>query len=174
MQLLKMRNCIVVFLLFVSPLVLTSCGGGTSEKEQTSSQQNGSESEVSEEIDALANPMDQKGVGPIDNIELDPTIDQPLADEGKVIFEQYCAACHKIDERFVGPPLKEVTTRRSPEWIMNMILNPEVMVKEDPIAKELLKEYLSPMANQNLTEEQARSILEYFRTLSEVDSLNYG
>src|SRR5690606_8398542 len=146
----------------------------TSEKEQTSSQQNESEPEVSEEIDALANPMDQKGVGPIDNIDLDPTIDQQLADEGKVVFEQYCAACHKIDERFVGPPLKEVTTRRSPEWIMNMILNPEVMVKEDPIAKELLKEYLSPMANQNLTEEQARSILEYFRTLSEVDSLNYG
>ena len=47
------------------------------------------------------------------------------------------------------------------------------MVKEDPIAKQLLQEYLSPMANQNLTEEQARSIPEYFRTLSEVDCLNH-
>ena len=32
------------------------------------------------------------------------------------------------------------------------------------IAKDLLAEYLAPMANQNLTETEARQILEYFRT----------
>ncbi len=49
---------------------------------------------------------------------------------------------------------------------MNMILNPEEMVFKDPIAKKLLAEYnFAPMANQNLTEDQARKILEYFRTL---------
>ena len=49
---------------------------------------------------------------------------------------------------------------------MNMILDPEGMVNNDPLAKQLLLEYNgSPMANQNLTEDEARSILEYFRTL---------
>ena len=49
---------------------------------------------------------------------------------------------------------------------MNMILNPDVMVNEDPLAKDLLMEFNgSPMANQNLTEDEARAILEYFRTL---------
>ena len=49
---------------------------------------------------------------------------------------------------------------------MNMILNPEQMVKEDATARKLLMEYNgAPMANQNLTEEQARQVLEYFRTL---------
>ena len=43
-----------------------------------------------------------------------------------------------------------------------MILNPDEMVKENQAAKELLMEYISPMANQSLTEEEARSILEYF------------
>jgi cytochrome c len=39
-------------------------------------------------------------------------------------------------------------------------------VKEDPIAKKLLVEYnMSPMANQNLSEADARAVLEYFRTL---------
>ena len=61
--------------------------------------------------------------------------------------------------------LAGVTQRRSPEWIMNMILNPEEMVANDPIAKELLVEYNSPMANQSLTEEEARGILEFFRTI---------
>ena len=56
--------------------------------------------------------------------------------------------------------------RRSPEWTMNMILNPEEMVKKDPLAKELLIKFNgSPMANQNLTEDEARQVLEYFRTL---------
>ena len=56
--------------------------------------------------------------------------------------------------------------RRSPEWIMNMILNPEEMMAKDPIALKLLAAYnFAPMANQSLTEEEAREILEYFRTL---------
>jgi cytochrome c len=63
-----------------------------------------------------------------------------------------------------------VTDRRTPEWIMNMILNPEVMVAENPIAKKLLAEYLSPMANQSLTESEARAILEYFRTKTSSDT----
>ncbi len=49
---------------------------------------------------------------------------------------------------------------------MNMILNPENMTKEDPIAKKLLQEYNGvQMTNQNLTQEEARAVLEYFRTL---------
>ena len=47
-----------------------------------------------------------------------------------------------------------------------MILDPEKMVQEDPIAKQLLIDFNgSPMANQNLTDEEARAVLEYFRTL---------
>ena len=47
-----------------------------------------------------------------------------------------------------------------------VILNPEQMIKEDPIAKKLLMEFNgSPMANQNLTQDEARQVLEYFRTL---------
>ena len=58
--------------------------------------------------------------------------------------------------------------RRSPEWIMNMILNPQEMVEKDRCAKDLLVEFNgAAMANQNLTREQARDILEYFRTLKD-------
>ena len=40
------------------------------------------------------------------------------------------------------------------------------MVKKDPLAKQLLIEFNgSPMANQNLDKDQARAIVEYFRTL---------
>lgn len=105
-----------------------------------------------------------KGVGPIEMLELSEEIDAELASAGQEQFEQLCSACHKFDERYVGPGLLGVTERRSPEWIMNMILNPDVMIMEDETAYNLFAEYMTPMANQGLTEEQARAILEYFRS----------
>jgi cytochrome c len=108
---------------------------------------------------------DGKGVGPVKNLELAAEIDQQLALEGQEIFESMCSACHKIDKRYIGPAIKGVTDRRKPEWIMNMILNPNEMVMKDPQAKQLLAEFSAPMADQNLTEDQARKVLEYFRTL---------
>ncbi len=106
------------------------------------------------------------GIGPIKELKLGP-IDQSLVKKGKEIFESKCAACHKFDEKYVGPPLRGVTKRRKPEWIMNIILNPSEMIQKDPIAKELLAEYLTPMPFQNVSEEDARAILEYLRSVDE-------
>lgn len=107
--------------------------------------------------------LSDKGVGPVKSITLG-AIDATMVAEGKTLYKNKCSACHKIKKRFVGPAMKGVTQRRSPEWIMNMILNPEVMVVENATAKKLLEEYNAPMANQSLTEKEARAILEYFRT----------
>ena len=155
---------ILPFLLMLALIIVSCDGKKTSEQQET-------DNEEDEIVEQLADPMQNKGIGPIDEVELGP-VDNAMAAEGEKIFQEYCSACHKVEERYIGPPLKEVTARRSPEWIMNMIMNPEQMVKEDPIAKELLKEYLSPMANQNISEEQARKILEYFRTLSETQEVD--
>ena len=108
--------------------------------------------------------MNDKGVGPVTSLELGE-LDTALAGKGKAAYKSNgCTACHKISKRFVGPALKGVTQRRSPEWIMNMILDPEGMVENNVAARELLAEYSAPMANQNVSEEDARAILEYFRT----------
>lgn len=108
-------------------------------------------------------PMMNKGVGPIKKMKLE-AIDPAMAALGKTIFEAKCTACHKMDKKYIGPALVGITERRTPEWIMNMILNPEKMIMEDPIAKELLMEFSAPMANQNLRQDEARKVLEYFRT----------
>ncbi|GAB4378699.1 MAG: hypothetical protein Kow0075_08870 [Salibacteraceae bacterium] len=135
-------------------VTMTHCGGG-----ETNSEVQAEPIEIYKPK-AKASPY---GVGPLQQEMALTAIDLELAAQGEEIFNQMCTACHKMDVRHVGPPLGEVVERRNPAWIMNMILNPENMVKEDPIAKDLLAEYLSPMANQNLTEEQARAVLEYFR-----------
>jgi cytochrome c1 len=149
-----MKLKVFVVALFVA--LVSSCGSDGKKEEKTSKP-------VVEEKKVEVDPMDDKGIGPISSITL-AEIDEAMAAEGKELFKLKCSACHKMTKRFVGPALEGITERRSPEWIMNMILNPEVMVAENPIAKQLLAEYLAPMANQGLVEKEARLILEYFRT----------
>ncbi|OFX94524.1 MAG: hypothetical protein A2X04_06520 [Bacteroidetes bacterium GWF2_41_9] len=105
-----------------------------------------------------------KGIGPVTSISLGG-INQSMVDQGIELFNAKCSSCHKPLVKYVGPAPLGVLNRRDPEWVMNMILNPNVMVENDAVAKELLKRYLAPMANQNLTQDEARKILEYFRTL---------
>lgn len=110
--------------------------------------------------------LDNKGVGPIKSLEFPADIDAEMAARGEAKFNSICVACHMVDQRMIGPAMKGVYERRSPEWVMNMILNPDGMLREDPIAKALLKEYNNAiMLNQNLTEEEARDVAEYLRTL---------
>lgn len=158
----------------VFSLLLLSCGGKEEKKKESFSIERAkTTTEKPKEVPvADATPASQridlvnKGVGPIKSVVLSPEIDQALAAEGKTVYNQMCMACHKPDKKFIGPAPKGVLERRTPEWVMNMILNPEVMIKEDPLAKDLLQEFNgAPMANQHLTEAQARTVLEYFRTL---------
>jgi len=120
-----------------------------------------SDVKASERVD-----LTSKGVGPITSVTLESEVNMEMAAEGETVYNQMCLACHRIGKKFIGPAPNGILERRTPEWVMNMILAPEQMVKDDPLAKELLIEFNgSPMANQNLTEEQARAVLEYFRTL---------
>lgn len=138
-------------------MMFASCGGGEAKQEGPAAK---AESMVKKEA-----PAKDLGIGPVKSVDVSGPVDDALAATGMETFEAKCTACHKIGKRFVGPDLTEVVSRREPEWIMNMILNPEGMVAENETAKALLAEYLSPMANQSLTEDEARSILEYFRSL---------
>ncbi|QHI36921.1 hypothetical protein IMCC3317_22910 [Kordia antarctica] len=110
--------------------------------------------------------LENKGVGKVKSLTLDATIDDAMAERGAALFKTNCTACHKTNKRFIGPNPTGIMERRSPEWIMNMILDPKLMTEEDQCAKDLLVEFNgAAMANQNMTEAQARDILEYFRTL---------
>lgn len=143
-----------------------ACGGKQEKKD--SKKANQSQTEVSSQAESSGVPvdMDNKGIGPIKELKFDEEINQELASKGEAKFNMICTACHMTDQRMIGPAMTGIYDRRSPEWVMNMLLNPDGMLEEDPIAKALLKEYNNMvMTNQNLSEEDAREIAEYLRTL---------
>ena len=161
---MKNRN----FILILSMAILTACGGNQNNGKSESST-DASESKPATPMtleEAEKNWETDMGVGPVSSLELPAEIDAELAAKGEEIYGAKCTACHKSDKSFIGPAPKGILTRRTPAWIMNMILNPDEMVQKNDIAKQLLIKFNgSPMANQNLTEEEARAVVEYFRTL---------
>ncbi|MBI5648454.1 MAG: c-type cytochrome [Ignavibacteriae bacterium] len=104
--------------------------------------------------------------GKIQNVELASVVDAPLAKKGEKIFKVICTACHKYDQRYVGPAIGSVFNRRTPEYIMNMILDTEVMLQKDDTARCLLQTYLVKMPNAQVNETDARSVLEHLRDIA--------
>lgn len=147
----------VLVLIATLALGLAAC-----EKARNNSSWSTAESPVAVSTDLVPGAHPSRGVGPISHVDV-ASLDPARAAEGAELFKTRCSACHKVEERYIGPALAGVTKRRQPEWILNMILKPELMLKEDPVAVELLATYLTPMANQNLTQREAESILVYFR-----------
>ena len=156
-----------LLLLTVMGLFIASCGGKKEDKKE-GFEVNRTKKEDAKEVASEGIPvdLDNKGIGPIKELSFDGEIDAEMAARGEAKFNAICVACHMVEQRMIGPAMKGVYERRSPEWVMNMMLNPDGMLKDDPIAKALLKEYNNAiMLNQNLTEDEARDLAEYLRTL---------
>lgn len=146
-----------VSIFFVLAFLAFACGS-KSDSENTSGTSPKPQSMVADP----APTDDGKGIGEVKEVALNSPLNPKMVADGKAVYEMKCAACHKLtDQRVVGPGWKNITERRKPEWIMNMTLNVEVMLEQDPVAREMLKECLVRMPNQNLSREDARDVLEF-------------
>ncbi|MCO4293946.1 cytochrome c [Solitalea sp. MAHUQ-68] len=152
--------------LTIVSLFLASCGGSQNNTDSNQTAENTeattTESSAAAAVDTKAH-SDSKGVGKFTEVKIE-ALNTDLAKNGETVFTAKCSACHKTtDQKVVGPGLKGVTERRTPEWIMNMITNPTEMTKSDPVAKALLEEHLTQMTFQNVTDDETRQILEFLR-----------
>ena len=156
------------FFIVIFAYITVSCGGDTKEKKSNYIKINSYESNESNtstlNLSSIKIDLNNKGIGPIKDLDLATEIDQSLVTDGNNLYKKMCITCHRAQKKFTGPPLSGILERRSPEWVMNMILNPDVMTKKDPIANELSKaNFGAPMIKQYLSENDARAILEFLR-----------
>jgi hypothetical protein len=105
-----------------------------------------------------------KGIGRFKEVKLTHPLDEDMIAKAELIYNAKCFACHKLtSEKLVGPGWKGVTDRRAPEWIMNFITNTQVMLDKDLVAQSVMVTCVVRMPNQDLTDEQARQMLEFMR-----------
>ena len=143
---------------------IISCGGD--KKTDSVPTESGTETAATAENTADASSYDpNRGLGKHEKIDVSG-FDPALAAAGKGIAEVKCTSCHKpTEEKLVGPGWKGVTTRQTPEWIMNFISNPDPMIDVDPELQKQLELCLVRMPNQGLADNEAREILEYMREI---------
>ena len=148
----------IVILLMTFTLYI-SCG------KKESSDNDFSKPEATETTSSDPSSYDPKrGEGKFDKVDLATTLDQAMAAKGEEVSGVKCTSCHKMtDEKLVGPGWKGVTERRTPQWIMNFITNPDPMIDKDPEVQAQLEICLVRMPNQGISDEEARGILEYMR-----------
>lgn len=147
---------------------LFSCGGDkkTDSIPTSTTTETTAEASRAEATTADGNTYDpNRGLGKHDNIDVSK-FDPAMAATGKKLAEVKCTSCHKpTEEKLVGPGWLGVTKRKSPEWIMNFISNPDPMIDVDPELQKQLELCLVRMPNQGLADNEAREILEYMREI---------
>lgn len=153
---------LTVLATIVIAAIFSSCGGETSKSTETKTAQEPAESMVADP--EAYDPKRGEGKFTAESLALTDKLDEAKAKTGEDISGVKCTSCHKMtDEKLVGPGWKDVTNRRTPEWIMNFITNPDPMLDKDPEAQAMLELCLVRMPNQSLTDDDARAILEFMR-----------
>jgi cytochrome c551/c552 len=142
-------------------LFFAACGGSDNKDNATATEPQSTEATAETENPAY-DP--NRGEGKFHDVQLSDKLDAAMAAKGEKIAELKCQSCHKMtDERLVGPGWKGVTSRHKPEWIMNFMTNTDEMIDKDPKAQAMLEICMVRMPNQNLSDTDAREILEFMR-----------
>jgi len=160
-----MKNLLIVCSLALS---LSACGDG-GKKDTTATSPASTAADSGGEM--MANPGSSnpsydpnRGEGKFKDVQLPDKLDPAMAAKGEKIADLKCISCHKLtDEKLVGPGWKGVTTRHKPEWIMNFVTNTDAMIDKDPKAQAMLEICMVRMPNQNLSDDDARNLLEFMR-----------
>jgi len=167
-----MKKIIITFsLIFSLGLFLAACGGSgenntsSNSPADTSTAQAETSAPASANTDTSTSKYDPtRGEGKFHDVKLSANLDSKMAEDGDKIYELKCSSCHKLTgERLVGPGWKGVTSRHNPAWILNFVTNTDDMIDKDPKAQAMLEICMVRMPNQNLSDDQAREILEFMR-----------
>ncbi len=153
-----MKKFIVAFTIIA---FAAACGGNASPDKTASDSE--------KKADDVGDYDPHRGEGKFTKVELSPTLDVAKVELGNKVAAVKCMSCHKpTDEKLVGPGWAGVTTRHTPEWIMNFITNTDAMIDKDPKMQAQLEICLVRMPNQSLSDDDARNLYEYMRKIDGV------
>jgi hypothetical protein len=109
------------------------------------------------------NAADLPLISKTESFAVSEEVDVTRAIAGKILFDKHCIACHAMDKQVIGPALGDVASIRSSSWLTDMISEPDSMLKHDPIARQLLKEFNNIRMTPSVTREEALSLVEFLK-----------
>lgn len=84
---------------------------------------------------------------------------------GADLFNNNCAACHKIDQDLVGPALKGISDRRDEAWLIKWVRNSQAMIASgDQYAVDLFNKWNKvAMPSYDWSDEEIKAVLAYVK-----------
>jgi len=108
-----------------------------------------------------ADEAEAPAVTPAEAIDISTLTGDAARGEG-LFASRGCIGCHTIGGgRLAGPDLEGVTERRERDWIFAMIINPDSMIKNDEVARELFAEYMTAMLSVGVNHQEAADLHAY-------------
>lgn len=87
---------------------------------------------------------------------------------GRQLFNEKCFVCHTIGRGGrIGPDLEGVTERRTREWLVDWIMEPQEMARTDTLGQRIASEFEGQMVSMSLEEVQVHQLLDYIAAVSE-------
>lgn len=94
-------------------------------------------------------------------------ITDPVVSAGEILFKANCKACHSLDQKLVGPALRNAYSGVPGEkWLRNWITNSSKMIAAgDPYAVQLFEEYnKTQMTNYTtMKKEDLNALIAYLK-----------
>ena len=144
---MRLKRSVMLMMALATSVLLVGCGAG--------SEEGAADDAADQAVEAAAPAASEPG-------ELNPEL---AAQGAELLRAKGCTACHSVGGgRLVGPDLAGLTERRTREFIVAMITNPDSMLANDADARQMLAEYYTPMTNQNVMRADAQALYEYFRS----------
>ncbi len=94
--------------------------------------------------------------------------DEATISSGEKLFKANCKVCHSINDRVIGPALRDLTKRRPTAWIQAFVKNSQKVIKSgDEYALKLYNEYNKiEMTAFDFSDEETMSIIAYVKNES--------
>ncbi len=89
-------------------------------------------------------------------------LNDSLANRGRVLFDdKSCSDCHTLGEAEMAPDLLGVLDRRTEDWLMMQITQPEWMNEHDPITRQLISDFDLEMIETGVEGADAKALLHF-------------
>lgn len=98
-------------------------------------------------------------------------------EKGKTLFQQRCAACHKLEQKLIGPALANIGQRREKEWFAKFVINSQALIQSgDKAAVEVYEAYNKQVMppHPDLSNEDIEALWEYLNSVGVATASNAG
>ncbi|UXX79935.1 c-type cytochrome [Reichenbachiella carrageenanivorans] len=94
--------------------------------------------------------------------------DEAIISAGEKLFKANCTVCHDVNDKVIGPALRDVHKRRNLAWIQAFVKNSQKVIKSgDEYAVNLYNEYnKTEMTAFDFSDEEIASIVGYIKVES--------